>query len=94
MRFSQADVACASQVKAAHALRQRPFDANTLGKGFGLFSCSGRLQGLVLGFGAHRDGASGWSRASTLELDRANPGVADDLGIRLMLNLPSRQACP
>ena len=80
MRFGQADVACPSQVKATHALGQRPFDASALGillgEGLGFFSCSGRLQGFVLGFGAHCDGASGWTRAGALELDGTSPAVA------------------
>jgi len=56
MRFSQADVACASQVTAAYALQQRALNTCALGKGFGLFSCSGGLQSLVLGLGTHGHG--------------------------------------
>ncbi len=70
MRFSQADVACASQVKAAHILRQCPLDTCALGillgKGFSLFSCSGGLQSFVLGLGAHGHTTPGRIRASTL----------------------------
>jgi len=51
MRFSQADVACPSQVKAAYAIGKGPLNASApgimFGEGLSFFACSGSLQGFV-----------------------------------------------